>query len=95
MKFKMLKIYIKTNLAYGFIYSFKSPAKVLILFNRKLNGSFHFYVDYQSLNNFTIKNQYLLLLINKSFDQNGWAKKFTQFDLFITYNWIKICESDK
>ena len=68
IELKTLKIYIETILANGFIWSFKSLAKAYILFNKKQNKSLHFYMDYCGLNNLTIKNKYLLLLIGESLD---------------------------
>ena len=56
IELEMLKTYIKTNLANGFIRSSKSPAKAFILFDRKPNKSFHFCVNYRDFNNITIKN---------------------------------------
>ena len=86
VKLKMLKMYIEINLANGFIRPFKSLAGASILFDWKPDASFYFYIDYQDLNNITIKNQYLLLLIGKSLDQLGWAKQFTQLDLTNVYH---------
>ncbi len=63
MELEILKIYIKTHLETGFIQAFKSPANAPILFDKKLDSSFHLCIDYQSLNNLTIKNKYLLPLI--------------------------------
>ena len=65
IKLEILKTYIKTNLANNFIWPFKSPAKAFILFNKKPNKSFRLYIDYWSLNNIIMKNQYLLTLIGK------------------------------
>ena len=56
VELEILKTYIKINLANGFIRSFKSPANTLILFDKKPNGSLWLYINYQSLNNITIKN---------------------------------------
>ena len=64
VKLKTLKIYIKTNLANGFIRTSKLPAGALILFVSKCNDSFYLYVNYLGFNNLTIKNWYLLPLIN-------------------------------
>ena len=69
VELKILKTYIKTNLANGFIRASKSSAGALILFVRKLDGSFCLCVNYQRLNNLTIKNQYLLPLIGESLDR--------------------------
>ena len=46
VELETLKIYIKTNLANSFIRPSKSSAGALILFDRKLDKSLHFYVDY-------------------------------------------------
>lgn len=71
VELKILKTYIKTNLANSFIYSFKFLARTFILFIPKLDNSFLLCINYQSLNNFTIKNWYLFLLIGKLLDQLG------------------------
>ena len=77
VKLETLKTYIKTNLANGFIRLFKSPAKALIFFDKKLDRSLYLYINYWGLNNIIIKNQYLLLLIGKLLDWLSWAKRFT------------------
>ena len=51
IELETLKTYIKTNLANGFIQPFKSPAGAPILFDKKLDRSFCFCVDYWGLNN--------------------------------------------
>lgn len=51
VKLKILKIYIKTNLANVFIKFFKSFINALILIIQKLNGSFYLYINYGDLNN--------------------------------------------
>ncbi len=56
MELETLKAYIKNNLASGFIRPSKSPARVPILFDKKPDSSLRLYVDYQDLNNLTIKN---------------------------------------
>ena len=60
IELETLKTYIETNLANGFICPSKFPAGAPILFNRKPEGSFRLCVNYQSLNNITIKNRYPL-----------------------------------
>ena len=95
VELEILKTYIKTNLANGFIQLFKSLAGAPILFDRKPDKSLCLCVDYRSLNNIIIKNQYPLPLIGESLDQLGWAKRFTQLDLNNAYYQIRICKSDK
>lgn len=68
MKLETLKAYLKNNLANGFIRPFKLFAKAFIFFDKKLNGSLRFCVDYQGLNNLIIKNQYSLSLVGELLD---------------------------
>ena len=56
IELETLKTYIKTNLANDFIQHFKSLTGAPILFDRKPDGWLCLYVDYQGLNNITIKN---------------------------------------
>ena len=95
VELKTLKTYIETNLANGFIRISKSPAGAPILFIRKPNNSLRLYVDYQGLNNLTIKNWYPLLLIGESLNQLGQAKQFTQLDFTSAYHRIRIKEGNK
>ena len=95
VELETLKTYIKTNLANAFIRALKSSTGAPILFVRKLNGSFRLCVNYQGLNNFTIKNQYPLSLISESLDWLGRAKQFTQLDLTSAYHWMRIKKGDK
>ena len=46
VELETLKIYMKTNLANGFIWPFKSPAGASILFDRKPDRSLRFCVNY-------------------------------------------------
>ena len=77
VELETLKAYDKTNLANRFIRPSKSPAVALILFDRKSDGSLRLCVNYQGLNNLTIKNWYPLPLIEKSLDRLERAKRFT------------------
>ena len=77
VKLETLKDYIETNLANGLIRPSKFPASAPILFDRKSDGFLQLCVDYRGLNNFTIKNRYLLLLIKESLNRLGRARRFT------------------
>ena len=90
VELKTLKAYIETNLANGFIRPSKSSTGAPILFDRKSNGSFQLCVDYQGLNNLTIKNRYPLPLIRESLDRLERVKQFTQLDLTSAYHQIRI-----
>lgn len=56
VKLKMLKIYIKINLANNFIQTSKLLTRAIIFFVWKSNSSFPLCVNNQRLNNFIIKN---------------------------------------
>ena len=95
VELEILKTYIETNLANGFISSSKSPAGALIMFDKKPDRSFCLCVDYWGLNNITIKNQYLLPFVVKSLDRLGRAKQFTQLDLTSVYHQMRIKKGDE
>ena len=75
VELETLKTYIETNLANGFIGPSKLPAGGLILFNQKSNSFLQLYVNYEGLNNLTIKNWYLLPLIGELLDRLRRAKQ--------------------
>ena len=95
VELETLKTYIKTNLANDFIWPLQSPARALILFDRKPDRSLRLCVDYRGLNNITIKNQYPLPLIGESLDRLGRARRFTQLDLTNAYYRMRIREGDE
>ena len=95
VELETLKTYIKIHLKTGFIRPSKFPADAPILFDKKPNGSLHLCVDYQGLNNLTIKNRYPLPLIGKSLNGLGRAKRFTQLDLTSAYKQMSIKEGDE
>ena len=71
VELETLKTYIETHLKTGFIQPSKSLAGASILFNKKPDGSFRLCIDYQDLNNLTIKNRYPLSLIRESLNRLG------------------------
>ncbi len=85
IKLESLKTYIETNLKTGFIWPSKFLASTPILFDKKSDDNLYLYVDYRSLNNLTMKNQYPLSLIGKSLNCLGRTKRFTQLDLTSAY----------
>ena len=95
VELETLNTYIKTNLGNSFIRPLKYPISAPILFVSEPDGSFWLYIDYQGLNNLTIKNRYPLLLIDESLDQLRRAKRFTQLDLTSAYHQMKIKKGDK
>ena len=95
VELETLKAYIKTNLANGFIRPSKLTARAPILFDRKSDGFFRLCIDYQGLNNLTIKNWYPLPLIGELLDRLGRAKQFTQLDLTSAHHRMRIRKGDE
>ena len=95
VELETLKTYIETHLKTGFIWPFKSPANVPILFDKKPDGSLRLYMNYQGLNNLTIKNQYPLPLISKLLDRLSQVKRLTQLNLTSAYLRMRIKEGDE
>ena len=95
VELKILKTYIKTNLANSFIQSLQSLTGTPIRFVYKPNDNLQFCINYRGLNNLIIKNWYSLPLIGKSLDRLGQVKCFTQLDFTSSYHWIRIKKGDK
>ena len=85
----------QTHLKTEIIRPLKSPASASILFDKKPDSSFCLCIDYQDLNNLTIKNWYPLPLIGKVLDCLGQVKQFIELDLTIAYHRKRIREGDK
>ena len=95
IELEILKTYIVTIMANGFICPSKSLAGAPILFDRKLDGSLRLCVNYRGLNNITIKNRYPLSLIGESLDWLSRAKRFIQLNFTNAYHRMRICEGDE
>src|SRR5436305_14533618 len=72
-----------------------SLARVLVIFVPKKNRKKRLVVDYQRLNNITIKDRYIVLLVDKIKEQLRKAKWFTLIDLQDKYYHLCIREGDK
>ena len=83
-------MYLKKNLKKRFIRESQSPAGYPILFISKKDRTLQLCVNYQGLNDITVKNSYLLSLISELQDQLQGAKMFSKFDISGAYNWIQI-----
>ena len=65
----------------GYIRLLKSPQTALVFFVGKKDGKKRMVQDYQYLNEWTVKNNYLLLLILDIVKNIGIKKVFTKLDL--------------
>jgi len=73
--------FIKEQLRKGYIRLSKSPQTVLVFFVGKKNGKKRIVQDYWYLNEWTVKNNYLLPLILDIIENIGTKKIFTKMDL--------------
>jgi len=90
-----LKVYIKENLAKGYIYEGSSPYTSSFFFRKKTNGGLRPIIDYRPLNAWTIKDTYPLPLISDILTNLGGKKVFSKFDIRWGYHNIRIKEEDK
>jgi len=79
----------------GYIRPSKSPQTVPVFFVEKKDGKKRMVQDYQYLNEWTIKNNYPLLLISDVLENIGTKKVFTKMDLRWGYNNVRIKEGDE
>ena len=87
--------FIDKNLAKGYIRPSKSPMASPLFFVSKKDGKLWPCQDYQKLNEGTVKNSYLLLLISTLLDKLKGARYFTKLDLRSRYNNVRIKDGDQ
>ena len=92
---EVLREYLDSSLAKGWIRPSQSPAGAPIFFIPKKDGTLRLYVDYRGLNAITIKNRYPLPLISETLDRLSGATIFTQLDLKDAYHRIRIKKGDE
>ena len=73
--------FISEQLRKRYIRPLKSPQMVLVFFIKKKDGRKYIVQDYKYLNEWTIKNNYLLPLISDIVENIGTKKPFTKIDL--------------
>nr|GEX96694.1 putative reverse transcriptase domain-containing protein [Tanacetum cinerariifolium] len=78
----------------GFIRPSSSPWGAPVLFVKKKNGSFWMCIDYQELNNLTVKNHYLLPMIDDLFNQLQGSSVYSKIDLKLGYHQLRVQEED-
>ena len=91
----VLREYLETSIAKGWIRRSTSPAGAPILFVPKKGGGLRLCVDYRGLNAITIKNRTPLPLISETLDRLRRSKIFTKLDLKDAYHRIRIKEGDE
>lgn len=76
-----IKKQIKEMLAAGVIQESSSPYASPIILVKKKDGTWRMCVDYRRLNELTVKNKYLIPLIDELLDELKGASWFTKIDL--------------
>ena len=87
--------FVKKQLWKEYIWLLKSPQMAPVFFVGKKDGKKWMVQDYRYLNEWTIKNNYPLLLILDVLENIGTKKVFTKIDLRWDYNNIRIKEGDE
>jgi len=87
--------FIREQLRKGYIQLSKSPQMAPVFFVGKKDGKKWMVQDYRYLNEWTIKNNYLLPLISDVLENIGTKKVFTKIDLRWGYNNVRIKEGDE
>jgi hypothetical protein len=82
---RVLRKFLKENLEKGFIRTSTSPAASPVLFAKKPGGGLRFCVDYRGLNAITIKNRYLLPLIQETLSRLSKARFFYKARRYMFY----------
>ncbi|EKD14471.1 polymerase [Drepanopeziza brunnea f. sp. 'multigermtubi' MB_m1] len=95
LKLELIKAYFIDNLNKGFIEPLTALFAALVLFAKKQDGSFRFCIDFRALNNFTRKDRYPFLLIDKTFARFLKAKIFTKLDIRQAFYKIRIDPASK
>jgi len=79
----------------GFVRPSKAPYGAPVLFQKKADGSLRMCVDYRALNKVTIKNKYLVPLIQDLMDRLCGASIFTKLDLRSGYWQVQVADGDE
>ena len=87
--------FVKEQLRKGYIRLSKSPQTAPVFFVGKKDGKKRMVQDYWYLNEWMIKNNYLLPLISDVLENIGTKKLFTKMDLRWGYNNVRIKEGDE
>jgi len=90
-----VQAFVEDQLRKGYIRPSKSPQISPVYFVAKKDGKQRMVQDYCHINQWTIKNEYPLLLIADILDGVGKRKVFTKLDLRWGYNNIWIKEGDE
>ena len=91
---RVLREYIDSSMAKGWIQRSESPAGSPILFVPKKDGTLRLCVDYRGLNRVTVKNRHPLPLISEILDRLSGAERYSVIDLRDAYHRIRVAPKD-
>ena len=92
---KEVREFVKEQLRKGYIWLSKSLQTALVFFVGKKDRKKWMVQDYRYLNEWIIKNNYLLPLISDVLENIGTKKIFTKMDLRWGYNNVRIKKGDE
>ena len=92
---KEVEAFLDDQLSKGYIQPSNSQQTSLVFFVPKKDGKKRMVQDYCYLNEWTVKNNYLLLLISQLVDKLKGCKLFTKMDLRWGYNNVGIHEGNE
>ena len=94
LELKELKLQLQELLKKWFIRPSVSPWGAPVLFVKKKEGTLRLCMDYRQLNKLTVRNKYLLPIIDHLFDQLKGASIFSKIDLQSGYHQLRIKDAD-
>ncbi len=95
VKLKTVRAYVEENLRKGFIRHSQSSCGAPIVFAKKKDESLRLCVNYRGLNKITVKNRYLLPLIEELLERISKAKYFSKFDVRDRYNRLRMASEEE
>ena len=92
---QVLQKYLKDHLSKDFIHVSSFSAAFSVIFIKKPEGELCLCVNYCDLNNLTVKNQYLLPLIQETLNLMTSSVIFTKLDIIAAFNKLRMTEGKK